>query len=563
MVVNVFDVDDVFWKRVTDQQLQQDASYEKKIAFLFVHWKEWDKPNPSQFIDYTKIMNKVRRSFPVQPPTVGYHLSGVKGHPRDVVGIFDENKFRIAWSVLVRDGSIIQQEETPKERLHTLDRDKSPLASRLHTPYGKYYYYDDVMDDGVTDNDDDFDMQVDDDGGVLIAAPGVAPLVVPARDDIGGEISDATAPGVASPVDPDSVIAMEVDHQDEYQIAAPSLAAAALRHDSIASEDAAAPSVAAAAALRHDDSSIASEDAAAALIASDHEDVDSDDYVDPEEVDVIPPEVEERVDDVDALVADDNPLYQAAQRPNLMEQMEEILHQFDEFDIRINEERSGGIVTQPPTLHVLERFGRFPIADVIDDKRNMNDDLLLKKGMQIKNDLSIPLAERSAIVKAIEYHRGICALAVEQSKEKKTLGYREFFTKYKGLGWERHHIVPRSCNGTNDDVNLVYISKTKHIKVHGYLSMMCTDSEIAAAFCFMTSQGGCNRRGVEIRDVVALLNDEGLLEELAIARSVYSTNLRVVHEKKRTGSVLDKFETKVRKTCLSLLYFVFIFVHYL
>ena len=107
-----------------------------------------------------------------------------------------------------------------------------------------------------------------------------------------------------------------------------------------------------------------------------------------------------------------------------MEQMEEILHQFDEFDIRINEERSGGIVTQPPTLHVLERFGRFPIADVIDDKRNMNDDLLLKKGMQIKNDLSIPLAERSAIVKAIEYHRGICALAVEQSKEKKTRIFR-------------------------------------------------------------------------------------------------------------------------------------------
>ena len=35
VVINVFGVDDFFWKRVTDQQLQQDASYETKNC-LFI-----------------------------------------------------------------------------------------------------------------------------------------------------------------------------------------------------------------------------------------------------------------------------------------------------------------------------------------------------------------------------------------------------------------------------------------------------------------------------------------------------------------------------------------------
>ena len=135
---------------------------------------------------------------------------------------------------------------------------------------------DDVMDDGVTDNDDDVDMHADD----------------------AAERSAAIAAGVVQ-VDRDSVVAMEVDNQDEYQIAtlrhapvaasAPNLAAAALRHDNapIASEDAAAAPVAAAAAAPNldDNAPIASEDAAAApvaaaapnlddnaLIDSDHED---------------------------------------------------------------------------------------------------------------------------------------------------------------------------------------------------------------------------------------------------------------------------------------------------
>ena len=473
----------------------------------------------------------------------------------------DYNSLAFKMYRLVKDEDPIWIQKRARIRRQEQQQIRNQLASVAPVP------------NGMQDDDGDTTMQVnderleeidhDDDGGVLIAAPGMAPLVVPSRDDIGGELSDAPAPGVAPPVNPDSAVAMEVDNQDvavsrHAEQRAPDEARIATSHH--APVDASAPSL--------DDDSMASEDEACVRSLHDASITSEDDVsssYDPE--DNSDHDAEERVDDVDgvdALVADDNPLYHSAQvvRPNLIEQMEEFVHQFDEFDIRINEGRSGGVVTQPPT-HVLERFGRFPLADVIDDKRNMNDDLLLKKAIQIKNDLSIPLAERSAIVKAIEYHRGICALAVEQSKEKKTLGYREFFAKYKGLGWERHHIVPRSCNGTNDDVNLVYISKTKHIKVHGYLSMMCTDSALAAAFCFMTSQGGCDQRGVEIRDVVALLNDEGLLEELAIARSVHSTNLRVAHEKKRTGSVLDKFETKVRKTCLSFLYFVFIFVHYL
>ena len=147
MVVNVFDVDDFFWKKVTDQQLRPDASYGKKIVFSFLHWKKWDKQNPSQFIEYTKIMKRFR-SFPVQPPRVGYHQSGVDGHPRNVVGVFEEKKFRIAWNELVENGSILQQEETPNDRLLTRHRlNKSPLASRRHRPYGKFYCHDDVMDD--------------------------------------------------------------------------------------------------------------------------------------------------------------------------------------------------------------------------------------------------------------------------------------------------------------------------------------------------------------------------------------------------------------------------------
>ena len=112
-------------------------------------------------------------------------------------------------------------------------------------------------------------------------------------------------------------------------------------------------------------------------------------------------------------------------------------------------------------------------------------------------------------------------------------------------------------------MNLVYLSKIDHIKVHGHLSVMCNDPVLSSIFCFMTSTSGCRQRGVELVDVVALLNDEGLLEELAIARSVHSTNMRVAHEKNRAGGVLNEFETKVRKTCLSFLYFPFIFIYYL
>ena len=79
----------------------------------------------------------------------------------------------------------------------------------------------------------------------------------------------------------------------------------------------------------------------------------------------------------------------------------------------------------------------------------------------------------------------------------------------------------------------------------------------------MTSICGCRQRKVEIRDIEVLLNDKDLLEELAIARSVHSTNLRMAHTKYKNGDDLNEFETKVRKTCLSLLYFVFIFIYYL
>ena len=137
------------------------------------------------------------------------------------------------------------------------------------------------------------------------------------------------------------------------------------------------------------------------------------------------------------------------------------------------------------------------------------------------------------------------------------------FRSIQASGWERHHIVPRSCNGTNDDVNLVYLSKTDHIKVHGLLSVMCNDPVLSSIFCFMTSICGCRQRKVEIRDIEVLLNDKDLLEELAIARSVHSTNLRMAHTKYKNGDDLNEFETKVRKTCLSLLYFLFIFIYYL
>ena len=571
MVVNVFDVDDVFWKTVTDQQLRQDASYEKKIAFLFVHWKEWDKPNPSQFIDYTKINNKVRRSFPVQPPTVGYHLSGVKGHSRNVVGIFDENKFRFAWNVLVRDGSIIQQEETPKERLHTGDRDKSPLAIGLHRPYGKYYYYDDVMDDGVTDNDGDITMQVDDDGGVLIAAPGMAPLVVPSRDDIGGELSDAPAPGVAPPVNPDSAVAMEVDNQDvavsrhaeqrapedsedhgssfhpedisdhdasisseveERVDDAPSLAAAALRHSS--DDDASAPSL--------HDASIASEDDGSSFHSEDNSDHDV----------VIPPEVEERVDDVVPRVPLDNPIYRTALDGEtfMVDRMERILHQYDDYDIRNNERGRGGIVT-PPSISI-DRYGQIPIADLKDNKGNMDHALLLDHHMKMqRNPDNIPLAMKNTILKAIRFHITILGKRDEQLQ----LSRKDLFIRYKSRGFERHHIIPRSCEGGNERENLVYLSKTDHIKVHGHLAVMCNDPILPKIFCFMTSSRRCAGLTETMDQVQQLLNDEGLLEVLAISRSIYSIFLKNTHAKRKNGDDLNEYETMVRETCSSLFFF--------
>lgn len=81
-------------------------------------------------------------------------------------------------------------------------------------------------------------------------------------------------------------------------------------------------------------------------------DADADDSVVNMEIeDVVSPIIKERV-------AADNPLYAQVVRPNLMNQMEEILRQYDEFDICITEDCGGGIVTQSPTSHVLERLSR-------------------------------------------------------------------------------------------------------------------------------------------------------------------------------------------------------------
>ena len=465
----------------------------------------------------------------------------------------------------------------------------------------------------MQDDDGDTTMQVnderpeetdhDDDGGVLsdAMASGVAP-VIPARDaDMAAERS---APGVrasggliaasrhgeqqaseeAAAADPshapDVVVDMEVDDddeeggevvQEEQQEEDPSIIPEEDHNDDdyrIASE--------------HDGSSIhPEENREEGYTGSDHgssDDLDEgyiegnfdDPSVHPEDN---PDDDDGRDDDDDktpvvvppvvAQVAFDNPLYQAAQviRPNLIDLMEEILHEIDEFDVCINEDRGGGIPT--PAAPSFDRKGRFPIADVKDQRGNMVPAKLLQKAAQIRNDDMIPDAEKNAIVKAIDHHIKMCALAVKQSREQRGVPRHERYIRYKRLGWERHHIIPRSCNGTNDDVNLVYLSKTDHIIVHGHLSLMCSDPVLQSTFSFMTSKRGCGLRGVELADVVNVLNDESLLEELAIARSVHSTILKEAHAKYSRGDNLNKYETKVRKTCLSLLYFVFIFVHYL
>ena len=61
----------------------------------------------------------------------------------------------------------------------------------------------------------------------------------------------------------------------------------------------------------------------------------------------------------------------------------------------------------------------------------MDSELLFNKCMQIKNDELIPVAEKNAIVKAIEYHREICALAVVQSVNQRGVPRHERFALYK------------------------------------------------------------------------------------------------------------------------------------
>lgn len=48
----------------------------------------------------------------------------------------------------------------------------------------------------------------------------------------------------------------------------------------------------------------------------------------------------------------------------------------------------------------------------------------------------------------------------------------------KAIGLERHHIIPSSCGGTNDDSNLVYLTTREHLICHLLLVKLYKDNQI-------------------------------------------------------------------------------------
>ena len=364
---------------------------------------------------------------------------------------------------------------------------------------------DDVMDDGVTDNDDDVEMQVDD----------------------AAERSAAMAPGVTQ-VDRDSVVAMEVENQDEYQIAA-------LRHAPIA-----------AVAVAHRRAPV--EAAAAALIDSDHED--------------------------DAVVVAEQPdeapdLYTIAQEitntsSSITTHLQDLFTRMQNDPQFIANEDFGvgnvGIDTTrvpppQPTFDILAHpDGRLKVELFKKEDGTTNVVKLKLAHIDVNNNSNLHPNQKALLDKAYTKHEQLCQQAIDQSTWTKT---KKDSYRRSGL-YERHHIIPTSCGGSNHDYNLVYILIIDHIKIHGYLSVMFSDPGLHSIFCFMASTSRC-RGLISMQRLQAALTQDDLLQSLVCARAENRRYKLSIHKKVKNGDALDDEEKKVinsSHTLFLVIYFV-------
>jgi len=87
--------------------------------------------------------------------------------------------------------------------------------------------------------------------------------------------------------------------------------------------------------------------------------------------------------------------------------------------------------------------------------------------------------------------------------------YDELINKYgqkeKPTGYsERHHILPKSMGGTDEDDNLVYLSLREHVLAHHLLWRMHRNPSMAFAFTMMSRRAG--KAPEEIRKAQSLIN---------------------------------------------------------
>ena len=107
--------------------------------------------------------------------------------------------------------------------------------------------------------------------------------------------------------------------------------------------------------------------------------------------------------------------------------------------------------------------------------------------IDVNNNSNLQANQKALLDKAYTKHEQLCQQAIDQSTWTKTKKERYRLSCL----YERHHIIPVSCGGSNHDYNLVYILIKDHIKIHGYLSVMFSNPGLHSIFCYMTSRGRC------------------------------------------------------------------------
>lgn len=123
---------------------------------------------------------------------------------------------------------------------------------------------------------------------------------------------------------------------------------------------------------------------------------------------------------------------------------------------------------------------------------------------------------------------------IERAKNEETLCIRK---KNNGNYYERHHIIPKCLDGTNDKENLVLLTAREHFLCHWILARIYTNNnKITSAFWAM-----CNQRK---KSVIRYIPNSRIYQE---AREMHSKNISKIKKGRKMSDDTKKKLSEANK----------------